>query len=319
MKVLRNPTSWGVAALAVVGVVALVVAMLYLNPPNSKIVAFYTDDAASVTPGDQVRIAGITVGKVKDLALQDDRVRVRAQVEDDAFVGDQSQIQVRMLTVVGGYYVNLVSLGDRPLGAKPIPVERVTMPYNLMRTLADTPKITENVDPVPISQSLDEMQKALTGTNIESVSAIIDAGNTIMSTVEKQRGQVTAILNFSDEYIESLANYSDGLRELVRKASIVEQTLVIYGDGFAHALKGIADVFDALAPVGVFYENHRDDFLEKIRNWQEKARYWVEHNGAIVRGIRLMRNKIERVLDAQNAPPELLATDLCMPAPGSPC
>jgi phospholipid/cholesterol/gamma-HCH transport system substrate-binding protein len=32
-----------------------------------------------------------------------------------------------------------------------------------------------------------------------------------------------------------------------------------------------------------------------------------------------VRRKIERVLDAQNAPPELLATDLCMPVPGSPC
>ncbi len=43
---------------------------------------------------------------------------------------------------------------------------------------------------------------------------------------------------------------------------------------------------DGLTPVGVFYENHRDDFLEKVRNWQEKARYWVERNGVVVQGLR---------------------------------
>ena len=56
-----------------------------------------------------------------------------------------------------------------------------------------------------------------------------------MSTIEKQRGQVSAILNMSDEYIRSLSNFGDELKELVRKVSIIEQTLVIYGEGFGSA------------------------------------------------------------------------------------
>ncbi|MDR3657227.1 MAG: MlaD family protein [Mycobacterium sp.] len=319
MKVLRSPTLWGVGALSVATVVALVAAWLYISPPGEKIVTFYTEDAASARPGDQVRIAGITVGKVKDLALENNRVRVRAQVDMDAFVGDQSQIEVRMLTVVGGYYVNVVSLGDTPLGAKPIPVERVTMPYNLMRTLADATKITEHINPAPLNKSLDEVQRGLTGTNVESLTAIIDAGNSLMSTIEKQRGQVSAILNMSDEYIRSLSNFGDELKELVRKISIIEQTLIIYGEGFGSAIKGMGDILDALAPVGYFYQNHREEFLDKVRYTQEKARYWADRSGVIVRALRLVRAKVERVLDAQNAPPELLATDLCMPIPGSPC
>ena len=71
---------------------------------------------------------------------------MRASVDRDAFVGDQSQIQVRMLTVVGGYYVTIVPLGNAPLGTRAIPKERVTMPYSLMQALTDTTKITENVD-----------------------------------------------------------------------------------------------------------------------------------------------------------------------------
>ncbi|MGO9100383.1 MAG: MCE family protein, partial [Mycobacterium sp.] len=96
-------------------------------------------------------------------------------------------------------------------------------------------------------------------------------------------------------------------------------TLVLYGEQFGEGIKTFGGVLDQLSPVAYFYMNHRDKFLEKVRNWLEKARMWAEQNGVIVRGLREVRNKIERVLDAQNAPPELLATDLCMPVPGSTC
>jgi phospholipid/cholesterol/gamma-HCH transport system substrate-binding protein len=310
---------WGAAALVVAIVVALVAAWLYISPPGQKTVTFYTNDAASVHPGDQVRIAGIPVGKVKDLTLEPDRVRVRARVDGYAFVGDQSQVEVRMLTVVGGYYVTIVSLGATALGTKSIPLERVRMPYNLMQTLADSTKITDQVNPKPLKESLDQLQHGLTGENVESLSAIIDAGNTLMSTIQKQRGQVTAILNFSDEYIRSLNNYSDGLRTLVRKISIAEQTLDLYSKEFGDTLLNFGHVFDEFSPLAQFYVNHRDKYLERVRDWLERARMWAEQNGVIIRGMREVRNKIERVLGGQNAPPELLATDMCMPIPGSPC
>ena len=319
VKALRNPTLWGAGALAIVAVVAVVASFLYFSPPGAKIVTFYTQDAASIRPGDQVRIAGIPVGKVKDLSLESDLVRVRARVDDTAFVGDQSQIEVRMLTVVGGYYVNIVSLGDTALGAKPIPLARVTMPYNLMRTITDATKITENVKPKPINESLNQMQKGLTGTNVEAVSAVIEAGNSLFSTLDKQRGQVTKILDLSNEWIRTLDESSDLLRAFVGKVAILEASLEIYSKGLRDSVVGLAYIISDLGPVASIYLNDREKFLRKVRDFEEKARFWAERNGVIIRMLRLQRNKIERVLDAQNAPPELLATDLCIPMPGSAC
>ncbi|BBX18146.1 mammalian cell entry protein [Mycolicibacterium duvalii] len=319
MKVLRNPTVWGAGALALMTVIALLIAMVYVSPPGQKTVIFYTDDAAAIRPGDSVRIAGINVGKVKDLTLESDQVRVEARVDDSAFVGDRSQVQVRMLTVVGGYYVSISPIGDTPLGTKPIPVERVTMPYSLIRTLTDATKITDNVAPQPINESLGQVQRGLTGTNLESVSAVIDAGNNVMSTIEKQRGQVSAILNLSNEYLQDVNNYKDELKDLIRKISIIEQSLTLYSKGLARAMAGFGDIMDGLSPIFIFYQNHRDKALVKIRDWLEKSRMWSERNGVVVRALHLTRVKIERILGAQQAAPELLATDLCMPIPGSPC
>jgi hypothetical protein len=82
----------------------------------------------------------------------------------------------------------------------------------------------------------------------------------------------------------------------------------------------MGDISDAvLVPFGRFWVNHRDEFIEKVREWQDSFRRWADNNSRIIPRLRRVREKIERVLDAQNARPELLATDLCIPMPTSPC
>jgi virulence factor Mce-like protein len=319
VKILRDPRLWGTTALAVLTAVGVIAAMVYISPPGSKVVSFYTDDASSITSGMTVRIAGITVGKISDLSIEPNRVRVNATVEGDAFVGDQSSVQVRMLTVVGGYYVSIDSLGAKPLGSEPIPKERVVLPYSLVRTLTDATKITDRVKPAPINQSLNEIQQGLTGSNLQTITSIIDAGTALTDTLQRQRGQLSQILDLSDEYIAQLANDRGRLEELIQKIAILEQTLVLYGKGFAASLQGMGKILEGVGPLGVFYMNHRDQFLEKLTRWQQIVRTWADRNGLVIRILKRTRDRMYRTLDRQNAPPELLATDLCIPMPGSPC
>ncbi|BBY81523.1 MCE family protein [Mycolicibacterium pulveris] len=319
LRALGHPNVLGIAALIMAGVVVLTAGILYVSPPGQQTVVFYTDDSAAIRPGDAVRIAGVNVGKIKDLSIEPQQVRVRATVAKDVFVGDQSQIEVRMRTVVGGYYTAIVSLGDEPLGDNAIPLDRVTMPYNLVRTVTEATRITDEVDAKPIRESLANLQRGLTGNNVETLSAIMDAGDSLTAAIDQQRGQISAILNLSDEYIQSLAGYTGQLKAMLSKVSIIEQTLVLYSQGFGQALAGMGDILDSLNPVGRFYADHRDKFIEKVRNWQQIVQTWADRSGLVVRGLRRVRDKLERVLDAQNARPQLLATDLCIPVPGSAC
>lgn len=319
LRLLHHPVAWGTAAVSVLTTVALVAASLYVNPPGQKTITFYTDDAASIRQGDQVRIAGIPVGKVKDFSLEAERVRVQAYVDDSAFVGKNSNIEVRMLTVVGGYYVNLTSLGDAPLGDGAIPLERVTMPYSLVRTLDDATKITDNINTKPIKDSLNEIQAGLSGDNVETLNAVVDAGNSIMSTIDRQRGQITAILNLTDEYIGRLRDMRGELKQMIQKIAIIQASLELYGKGFAAGLGGVGRAVQALKPLGLFYDHHRAQLIEKVREFLAKGRLWINHNGVVVRGLRVIQRHIERVLEVQQAAPELLASDLCIPMPGSPC
>jgi phospholipid/cholesterol/gamma-HCH transport system substrate-binding protein len=318
----RGQRFWGIAALLMVTIVGVSVTVLYASPPNRRIVTFYTTDAASISQGDTVRIAGIVVGTVKDLSLEPDQVRVRASVDRDAFIGDESQVQVRMLTVVGGYYATIVPLGRAPLGDRPIPRERVTMPYSLIEALSDTTKITEHVAQKPIKESIDQLQEGLRGPNVDSVATVLNAGNSIAETLDRQRGELTKILNLSDEYIDRLANYRDRLQDYIRKIAILEESLILYGKGFADAITGIATVAQAIKPALVdFYFTHHADFLEKVRGILGDLRTIESRNGATVRLLGRIHDRMERALDRQNnfTRPDLLATDICIPVHGSPC
>ncbi|WP_428844325.1 MlaD family protein [Mycolicibacter sinensis] len=317
----RSQRFWGVAAMALITAIGVTAATLYIKPPGESAITFYTDDAAALRPGDTVRVAGVVVGKVKDLAIEPDQVRVRASVNKKAFVGDQSQIQVRMLTVVGGYYVTIVPLGKRPLGNLAIPKERVTMPYNLMQVLTDSTKITEGVATKPIKESIDQFQNALTGTNTETVSAILDAGNSVTDMLSRQRGQVGSILDLSDEYIERLTSYSPQLEQYLRRISILEQTLILYGKAFGDGLTRLGGVGWTLGPAIDDYFAHRDDFLARIRNILGDLRTIETRHGATVRMLQRIHDRMEVALDKQNnfTRPELLATDICIPIHGSPC
>ena len=73
-----------------------------------------------------------------------------------------------MLTVVGGYYVNLNSIGELPLGANLFRVAVTRRTFSI-RTLNVTTKITKLK---PINESLNAIQKGLKGTNVEAPAAI---------------------------------------------------------------------------------------------------------------------------------------------------
>lgn len=318
---LRSPMLWGLVTVALTMIVTLVVGWMYISPPQRQLVTFYTDDAASVRGGDSVRVAGIDVGTVKNISIEPQRVRVQLSVKDDVFIGNQTQVEVRMLTVVGGYFVTLVPLGERALGRNTIPMDRVTMPYSLIRTLSDATKITNQVAARPINESLNQLQQGLTGSNTEVLAKLLQAGNAVSEVMERQRGQLTGILNVSNEYIEQLNGNRELLEYMISRVAILEETLVLYGKGFGATTEGLGEITQRLAPVGPWYMSHRQDFLDRVRGILGEFQTIADRNGVVVRVLRRVRQRMQSTLDAQNAgtPPQLLATDLCFPTEGRRC
>ena len=106
-------------------------------------------------PGNEVRVAGVKVGKVTKVKLNGDKVRVTFKVKD-AWVGDRTTAMIRIKTLLGQKFVALDPQGTQPLSpGDPIPKERTLAPY-------DVNEAFNGLDPASALQVKHHLQHRLT-------------------------------------------------------------------------------------------------------------------------------------------------------------
>src|SRR5262249_12890266 len=134
----------GIIGLVVVVASLAVTAMAYLTPTSQAGYTAHMPDSAGVRAGDQVRIAGIPVGKVASVRLDGALVEMKFDVENSVVVGSESTLDIKLLTPLGGHYVALDPKGALPLGRNVIPPQRITLPFEVNDIIqAATPAVKE--------------------------------------------------------------------------------------------------------------------------------------------------------------------------------
>src|SRR5262249_30352171 len=158
-------------------------------------------------------------------------------------------------------------------------------PYSLIRTLSDATRITSQVAPRPINESLDQIQQGLTGDNADVLAKILDAGNSVSDVLERHRGQLTSILAMSNQYMHRMNDNRELLKRLISRAAILEETLVLYGKGFSSSIEGLGQIVDKIYPLVPFYFDHRQDFLNRVRGILAEFQTIADRNGLLVRWL----------------------------------
>src|SRR5215207_1489553 len=99
----RNPVVIGAISLAVIALLIMAAFKAGDLPLIGGGDTYYASfsEAGGLKANDEVRIAGVRVGKVREVALHDGEVRVEFQVEGDAEFGPQSEAQIRVKTILG--------------------------------------------------------------------------------------------------------------------------------------------------------------------------------------------------------------------------
>ena len=109
----RNPVPIGV-----IGIVAILLLMLLSFNANALPfigggTTYHADfsDGSGLKSGDDVRIAGVKVGKVTGVALKGAMVRVALQINTSARIGDQTRADIKIKTLLGQKYIALSPAG----------------------------------------------------------------------------------------------------------------------------------------------------------------------------------------------------------------
>nr|WP_031332917.1 MlaD family protein [Williamsia sp. D3] len=317
-----NDVVLGIGVVVVAVIVLTAFGLVYMRPPDQKTITFETTDASAITVGQDVRIAGISVGKVSDISIEPNTVRVAARVKDSTFVGDQTRVEVRMLTPVGGYAISLVPRGAEQASDALISTDRVSVPYSIGDVLQSAPTVTDEVDATQVQANLDQVADAL-NSNSTSLRSIVDGLDSITGVFERQRWQVDQIASLASEYLRTFEANRQFVFELITKIDTVVNTYLNNAAGFNYAYLLLGNVLSKLAPFGEFYLQNSDLVRTHVENLKTMVADIQQNLGPAIDNLQSLRGQMEQWLGPEGMKQfgggKLWTSQLCVPIPGREC
>ena len=235
----RNPVVVGAVSLVVMALV-LVAALRADDLPviggGDTYHAMFTE-AGGLKVNDEVRVAGVRVGKVDEIELAGDQVKVSFKVDDTAAFGPDTRAAIKVKTILGAMFLALEPAGSGQLdeGAT-IPAERTSSPYDVVEAFEGLASTSDQIDTDQLAESLttladltrntpEEFRGALGG--LSRLSANIAAKDDELNNLLVNLQRVSTVLDERDEDIIKLMEDSDVLfRALVARRQAVHDLLV---------------------------------------------------------------------------------------------
>lgn len=230
----RDPFQVGLAGLVVL---ALVLAVTLNFGPLMRLLsgsdysAAFTD-SAGLTVGSDVRVSGLTVGKVQSIELAGDQVLVEFTAED-VRLGAQTEASIKTVHALGGRFLALTPRGEGELQGT-IPTERTHTPYSLTDAVQDTAATAGRINTTTLAQSFDTL------------------ATTFADTPPELRGAVTGLRRLSqtiasrDAALAQLLSNSEGVTGLLADRSTQITTILSDGSALLGELEARRDVIDTL-------------------------------------------------------------------------
>jgi phospholipid/cholesterol/gamma-HCH transport system substrate-binding protein len=214
----RNPVvigAVGISTLALLAVAAFNAESLPLIGNGETYSAAFSE-AGGLKPGDEVRIAGVKVGKVDEVDLDGDHVKVTFKVKGDPEFGTRTGAAIRIKTILGSKYLALQpkGAGQLPPGSE-IPLNRTVPAYDVVTAFSDLTTTTEKVD-------MDQLAKAM---------------DTISATFKDSPADVQASIKGLSRISRTVASRDEALRELLKHANGVTGVLSERSGDFSRVVK----------------------------------------------------------------------------------
>ena len=193
-------------------------------------------DASRLKAGDGVRIAGVRVGTVTDVSLQEDR---RVLVDFDA---DRS-VKLTTGTKAAVRYLNLV--GDRYMELVDTPGSTMTMPPGSQLPIDRT------VPALDLDMLLGGLKPVIQGLNPKDVNAL---SASLVQILQGQGGTLDSLLGRTSSFTSSIADNSAVVEDLIENLKNTLDTLSKDGDDFSGAIDKLEQLVKGLSsdrdPIG---------------------------------------------------------------------
>ncbi|MGY1811773.1 MCE family protein [Blastococcus sp. SYSU D00820] len=256
----RNPVTIGAISLSVIALLVLLAFNAQSLPiiGGGEVYRAQFSEAAGLKPDDPVRVAGVKVGQVESLSLEDGAVTVEFRVRD-AFVGDQSQAAIKIETVLGAKYLALVPRGTTPLDpGERIPLERTASPFDVVEAFTGLSTTVDQIDTAQLADSFEVLAETFAETpeevrtslqGLARLSETISSRDAELEQLLSATRDVTAVLSDRNgEFTRLIVDSNTLLTEVQERRALIDAILTNTQE-LAEQLSGlVADNREALTP-----------------------------------------------------------------------
>jgi phospholipid/cholesterol/gamma-HCH transport system substrate-binding protein len=240
----------------------------------------YFAEAGGIKPGSDVRVSGLSVGRVSDIRLEGTKVLVDFTVRDGVELGDRTEAAIKIETVLGTKMLELTPRGDGELTGT-IPVERTTSPYDLPTALGDLTTTISGLDTTQLSKALTTLAQTFADTppdlkvaleGVARFSDTLDARDAKLRNLLANANKVTGVLaKRSDQIAKLVVNTNTLLAELLSQRASLD-ALMNNLTGVSKQLSGlVADnrtqlkpAIDKLNGVLEILDNHKQEIQKSL-------------------------------------------------------
>ncbi|ADG98503.1 Mammalian cell entry related domain protein [Segniliparus rotundus DSM 44985] len=243
----------GVIAAFVVTVILAGTAIVYFFPYGEKRYQVRQYVSGGLKSGDSVRMAGVEIGQVRSVALEGDHVLVKFDINNDIRVGDQSSTEVKLLTPIGGHYLDLKLKGKEPLGDKTIPVERSHSPFDEFGDDKPQDPLSER-KPWEVLDVVDKATGTIQQINVGNLHKVLDI---VTKALDSQPDVIRVTIDAFAKVIDLLISREEQLRQAV---SVVHEYLKEFG----MEKDMLRQTLHNFAKTGVVFSKMQDEFPEML-------------------------------------------------------
>jgi phospholipid/cholesterol/gamma-HCH transport system substrate-binding protein len=250
-----NPLRTGIFGIAIVTALVLVSFGYTGLPfwPQGKNYAAYFTDAGGITPGNDVSVSGIKVGKVSSVELAGDSAKVNFTVDRHIKVGDQSLVAIKTDTVLGQKSLRVTPQGAGDVTT--IPLGRTTTPYTLNTALQDLGQNASDLDKPRFEEALNTLTSTLKDATPQLRGALDGVANLSRSLNQRDEALQQLLLH-AKRVSDTLAQRAGQVNQLVTDGNLLFAALDERRQALSTLIGGIQELSHQLS--GFVADNRRE-------------------------------------------------------------
>lgn len=243
-----------------------------VSGPTTPYAAVFTD-VSGLKVGDEVRMAGVLVGRVDSIALDGDHARVGFRVQSEQKVYGNTKASIDYQNIIGQRYLglSLVEFGDPkklPAGAV-IPVERTEPSFDISKLLNGFEPLFALLDPDQVNNITTAIVRAMQGDS-GAITTLISDTTRLADAYSGTDRILDGVLDNLNAVMDSLAQRRDDLDSTIASAKTMFS-------GLAARRAEFVDSLDQTSIVGQRVANVIADVQPDLQEWLAREPGFAKH------------------------------------------